>query len=146
MTVVLARPTRRGGGATIGEVEQQPVSVLVVDDLASFRRAAAAVIAATDGFVLAGEVGSGEEAIAFLEREPVALILMDVTMPGIGGIRAAEQIHRRFPGVAVVLLSIYHSEDLHQDAASSGAQFRHKERFGPDELEALWNDGRRTSA
>jgi DNA-binding NarL/FixJ family response regulator len=114
------------------------VSVLLVDDLASFRQAAAAVIAAADGFVLAGEAGSGEEAISFLEERSVGLVLMDINMPGMGGIRAAEQIRRRFPDVVVVLLSILHAVDLPSEVLSSGVRSCHKDRFGPDELEALW--------
>jgi two-component system, NarL family, invasion response regulator UvrY len=135
---MLARPTGDRAGATLRSMKPQPVSVLVVDDLASFRRAAAAVIAVTDGFVLAGEAGSGEEAIAFLEQRPVRLVLMDVNMPGMGGIRAAEQIRRRFPDVVVALLSILHAVDLPPEALSSGVRSCHKDRFGPDELEALW--------
>jgi DNA-binding NarL/FixJ family response regulator len=137
---MLARPTSDLTGATIRSMKPRPVSVLVVDDLASFRRAAAAVIAVTDGFVLAGEVGSGEEAIAFLEQQPVRLVLMDINMPGMGGIRAAEQIRRRFPDVVVVLLSILHAADLPLGMLSSGVRSCHKDRFGPDELEALWAD------
>src|SRR5438128_1852051 len=109
---MLALPTRGGADATIREVERQPVRVLLVDDLASFRRAAASVVAVADGFELAGEAGSGEEALAFLEREGVGLVLMDVNMPGMGGISAAEQIQLRFPEVVVVLLSIYRRAEL----------------------------------
>jgi two-component system invasion response regulator UvrY len=109
---MLARPTAERVDATLRLMESQPVSVLVVDDLASFRRAAAAVIAVANGFVLAGQAGSGEEAIAFLEKRPVGLVLMDINMPGMGGIRAAEQIRRRFPHVMVVLLSVLHADDL----------------------------------
>jgi two-component system invasion response regulator UvrY len=138
---MLARPTGGRADARIRRVKRQPVLVLVVDDLASFRRAAAAVIAVADGFVLAGEVGSGEEAITFLEQRPVGLVLMDVNMPGMGGIRAAEQIRCRFPDVVVVLLSVLHAEDLPRGALASGVRCCHKDRFGPDELEALWGDG-----
>jgi DNA-binding NarL/FixJ family response regulator len=138
---MLARPTGGRADARIRRVKRQSVSVLVVDDLASFRRAAVAVIAVADGFVLAGEVGSGEEAITFLEQRPVGLVLMDINMPGMGGIRTAEQIRRRFPDVVVVLLSILHADDLPPGALSSGVRSCHKDRFGPNELEALWGDG-----
>ena len=87
------------------------------------------------------EAETDEEALTFLEQRSVGLVLMDVNMPGIGGIRAAEQIRSRFPEVLVVLLSIYQLAELPAAAASCGAKFCHKERFGPDELEALW-DGR----
>ena len=116
----------------------QPVRVLVVDDLPAFRRAAACVIAVTDGFVLAGEAGSGEEAITLQEELVARLVLMDVNMPGMGGIRAAQEIQHRFPDVVVVLLSIHPEEDLPPAAASCGVRFCHKERFDPEQLEELW--------
>jgi two-component system invasion response regulator UvrY len=125
-----------------GEVDGDQVSVLVVDDGATFRRATAAVLAATEGFVLAGVATSGEEAVTYLEQHRVALVLMDVRMPGMGGIRAAGEIRRRFPGVVVVLLSMYRTHELSVAVASSDAQFCRKDQFGPEQLEKLWHDGR----
>lgn len=113
------------------------VSVLVVDDLAGFRRATASVIDVTDGFSIAGEASSGEEAITFLEQTPVDLVLMDVIMPGIGGLAAAAAIRSRFPMVRILLLSMYLEQHLPQPVPS-GCQFCDKGRFGPDALEALW--------
>jgi two-component system, NarL family, invasion response regulator UvrY len=143
---MLARPTDHSPAAMIGGVERHPISVLVVDDLPSFRRAAASMIALTDGFRLAGEAASGEEAIAFLEQHRVGLVLIDVNMPGMGGMEAARHIRHQFPDVKVVLLSVYTAESLFRDAWSIGAVFCPKERFGPDDLEALWNDGGRAQA
>jgi two-component system invasion response regulator UvrY len=138
---MLARLTDGAPDVTIRRVERQAVSVLVVDDLASYRLAMASVIGVVDGFAVAGEVGSGEEALAFLERQTVGLVLMDVNMPGMGGIRAAEEIRSRHPNVPVILLSIYHVAELPAAVASSGVRFCRKDRFGRDELRELW-DGR----
>ncbi|MCK2216126.1 response regulator transcription factor [Actinomadura sp. ATCC 31491] len=117
------------------------VPVLVVDDLPSYRRAVAGVIAVTDGFELAGEAASGEEALSFLREHPVGVVLMDVNMPGMGGLEAARLIRCRHPEVLVVLLSVAAADDLPAGALAGGAHYRHKDRFGPDELEALWHDG-----
>ncbi|MEV0387375.1 response regulator transcription factor [Nonomuraea sp. NPDC050643] len=125
-------------------MEQHLVRVLVVDDLPSFRRAVAGVIAVVEGFELAGEATSGEEALGFLEDHRVAMVLMDVNMPGMGGLEAARQIRCWHPEVLVVLLSVNNTEDLPRDAMVMGAHYRHKDRFGPDELEALWHDGGHT--
>jgi DNA-binding NarL/FixJ family response regulator len=109
-----------------------------VDDLASFRRAATAVIDATDGFVVSGQAESGEAALELLDRVSVGLVVMDVQMPGMGGIRAAEEMLRRHPTVRVLLLSVHRYAELPSMAGRSGAAFCHKEQFGPDLLEQVW--------
>jgi two-component system invasion response regulator UvrY len=125
-------------------VERSQVAVLVVDDLRSFRLAAAQVIEAAEGFVLVGEAASGEAALDFLQWHDVALVLMDVQMPGMGGVTAAREIARCFPRVAVVLLSVNSEADLPPGALSAGAQFCAKEQFGPAELEGLWREASRS--
>jgi DNA-binding NarL/FixJ family response regulator len=118
-----------------------PISVLVVDDLAGFRAATASVVAVCADFAVAGLGVSGEEALAFLEKRPVDVVLMDVVMPGMGGIRAAAEIGRRWPGTLVVLLSVYDEQDL-PDRIAPGCQFCPKEQFGPEMLERLWRQAR----
>jgi two-component system, NarL family, invasion response regulator UvrY len=113
------------------------VRVLIVDDVESFRRAAAQVVEAAEGFVVAGHAATGEEALTFLSYQPASLILLDVHMPGMGGVRAAEEICHAFPEIAVVLLSI-HGQPALPPILGSGLQFCAKDEFGPEELEQLW--------
>ncbi len=68
------------------------VRVLVVDDSQVFRDAAAEVVAATPGFELVAEAESGEGAIAIAELLHPDLVLIDVRMPGLGGIESARRI------------------------------------------------------
>jgi two-component system, NarL family, invasion response regulator UvrY len=94
--------------------------VLVVDDHAAFRKAARAVILAA-GLELAGEAATGEEAVAAAESLRPDLVLMDVNMPGIGGIEATRQIARAHPWQAVALISSHAPETLPTAARSCGA-------------------------
>ena len=113
--------------------------VLIVDDQAPFRRAAAAVVRVTGGFEVVGEAESGEKAVELVEELAPELVLMDINMGGISGIEATRRITATAPDVVVVLLSTYQAADLPADAATSGAvAYVNKEEFGPQVLEELW--------
>ncbi|OBF32182.1 response regulator [Mycobacterium sp. ACS1612] len=114
------------------------VRVWVVDDQASFRRAAAATLAAMDDFEMAGECETGESAV---DRIPggADLVLMDIHMPGIDGIEATRQLRAAHPGLLVVLMSTYDLEDLPAAASTCGAvAYLHKEHLSPELLSRIW--------
>jgi two-component system invasion response regulator UvrY len=119
-----------------------PVRVLIVDDRLPFRRAARAVVVATSGFDLIGEAASGEEAVELAGSLEAELVLLDIHMPGIGGIEAARRIAGSRGGAVTVLLSSYGEKDLPEEARSCGAAaYVHKEDFGPRSLRALLSAG-----
>jgi DNA-binding NarL/FixJ family response regulator len=123
-------------------VEEAPVSVLVVDDQAPFRRAAASVVALTNGFEMVGEARSGEEAEELVTSLSPRLVLMDINMDGIDGIEATRRIKAAHPEVMVVLLSTYAEDDLPPSARTCGAAaYMNKERFGPAALKELVTGG-----
>jgi two-component system invasion response regulator UvrY len=120
-------------------VAGDPVAVLIVDDQPPFRRAARAVVDATPGFEVLEEAESGEAAIELVDRLAPGLVLMDINMPGIGGIEAARHITGAHPGVVVMLLSTYQAGDLPLDARDCGAAaYVNKEDFGPKVMTDLW--------
>ena len=119
----------------------QAVSVLIVDDQLPFRMSARTVVGFTPGFEVVGEAESGEAAVAQVNALSPQLVLMDINMPGMGGIAATRTITTEHPAVRVVLLSTYDADDLPADARTCGATgYVHKEQFGPDVLTALWLD------
>jgi DNA-binding NarL/FixJ family response regulator len=82
-----------------------PVRVLIVDDGPFFQEVARELIDATSGFECVGAACSGEEGIDEADRLRPDLVLMDVRMPGIGGIEAARRIGARGNPAVVVLVS-----------------------------------------
>jgi DNA-binding NarL/FixJ family response regulator len=114
------------------------VRVLIVDDQEPFRRAIAAVVSETDGFVVVASTSSGEEALLAVARLRPNLVLMDINLPGIDGIEATRRITREADPPVVVLLSTYDHDEF--DLSGSGAaSYLAKASFGPDLLTAAWD-------
>jgi two-component system, NarL family, invasion response regulator UvrY len=81
-------------------------SVFCVDDNAGFRQVLRALVEATPGFLYAGEASSGEEAVMLVPTIRPDVVLMDVHMPGMGGLRAAEILVRAHRGLTLALISV----------------------------------------
>jgi two-component system, NarL family, invasion response regulator UvrY len=115
------------------------VDVLTVDDQPVFRDLARLVLQTTEGFRSVGEVSSGEEALEIIDEVKPQLVLVDVRMPGMGGIEAARQIVDVHPEALVVLISIEDPDELPSTAQDSGATaLVRKQDFGPTMLRDLW--------
>lgn len=124
---------------SVRERNQGVVGVLTIDDQAVFRRVAEEVIVATPGFEPVGEADCGEEGVAAVDRLRPQLVLLDVRMPGIGGIEAARRITSAHPDTVVVLISIEEpNEFLHAARASGAATVVRKQDFGIALLRNLW--------
>jgi two-component system, NarL family, invasion response regulator UvrY len=119
-------------------VSREKLRVLVVDDHAPFRRAAINVIAAAPGFELAGEAASGEDAVEMAAAFDPDIVLLDVNMPGIGGIEAARRIAAHGGDTVIVLVSGDRPHELPDAARTCGAAASvHKADFGHELLARL---------
>jgi two-component system, NarL family, invasion response regulator UvrY len=123
------------------------VGVLVADDRPPFRRAVRTILSVTPGFELLGEAISGEDAVVMTRALCPDVVLMDVRMPGMGGIEATRRIGALGGETVVVLVSSYPEQDLPGAARDCGAvAFVPKEGFGRQALEELWSEYRATSS
>ena len=116
-----------------------PVRVLTVDDQPLFRDAARAVIAATAGFQSIAEVPRGEDALALVSRLRPDLVLVDVSLPGLGGLETSRRLAALDEAPLVVLISGDDDPVLRDSASAHGAvAFLSKQELRPRTLRALW--------
>jgi CheY-like chemotaxis protein len=117
------------------------VRVLVVDDQDAYRRAMAAVVSETAGFVVVGAVSTGEDSLDAVRELAPDLVLMDVNLPGIDGIEATARLASHTPSEApvVVLLSTY-DEDEFDRTGCGAAAYVSKAAFSPERLQEVWQD------
>lgn len=85
------------------------ISVLIADDHRLFREALRAVLERECNVV--GEAASGEEAVALAARTRPDIVLLDVGMPGVGGLNAAHRLAKEAPSSKVVILSQHDDEE-----------------------------------
>lgn len=90
--------------ALIRAKDKQPIRYLVVDDSVFARKNLTRIIEAFGG-QLAGEAGDGCTAITEYDRTRPDIVLMDITMPQMEGIEAAERIVRQHPDARIVMVS-----------------------------------------
>ncbi len=93
--------------------------VLVVDDEPSLRRVFRTSLTA-NGFVVE-EARSGEEAVEMLPQHPFDLVLLDINMPGIGGVEACREIRGLAPKVGIVMVTVREAEHDMVRALEAGA-------------------------
>ena len=116
------------------------VHVLIVDDHATFRRAARRVLARLHGFEVVGEADTGEQSIEAARLLRPDLVLMDVHLPDISGLEASRRILSLAKDRPVVfLLSTYEAAEYASQTVGCGAAaYLPKAEFGPAALASAW--------
>jgi two-component system, OmpR family, KDP operon response regulator KdpE len=106
-------------------------SILVVDDEPQIRRVLKSTLS-SQGYVIF-EARTGEEAVELVRKEKPDLVLLDVNMPGIGGIEACREI-RRASEAPIIMLTVRSSERDKVSALDAGADDYVVKPFGIEEL------------
>ena len=113
--------------------------LLAVDDHAPFLVLLREVVRATRQLELVGEAESGEQAVLAARELRPDVVLMDVRMPGIGGIAAAKRIKEDCPSTRVVLISTTHPDELPREAGAPLADgIVWKSELAPKLLDDIW--------
>lgn len=95
--------------------------MLIADDHAVLREGLRLLLDDTEGVEVVGEAADGEETLRQAELLRPDIVLLDLAMPGVGGLEAARLLTERLPGIKVIVLTVHDGEDYVFRALKAGA-------------------------
>ncbi len=100
----------------------EPVRTLIADDHPHFRDGLRALLLSAPDIEVVGEAGDGEDAVKLAAELQPDVVLMDLNMPGMGGIEATRRILHTSPHISVLIISMYEDDDSVFAALKAGAR------------------------
>ncbi len=114
------------------------IRILIADDHAIFRSGLKALLEKEEDLQVVGETGTGFDTIKAVEKLPVDVLLLDISMPGLPGPRVAETALQKRPKLAIVVLTMHSDEYYLQELFKIGARaFVLKQSTGTDLVQAI---------
>ncbi|MDQ5853663.1 MAG: response regulator transcription factor, partial [Chloroflexota bacterium] len=104
------------------QTQVEMIRVVLVDDHTLFREGVASLLERAGDVALVGEAATGEEAIRLADELLPDIVLMDLKMPGIGGIEATRAIVGRNPHIGVIMLTMFEDDESVFAALKAGAR------------------------
>lgn len=100
------------------------INVLVVDDHDLVRYGIASLLAAQDGIQVIAQAATGEQALELCRehRGKLDVVLMDINMPGIGGMEATSRISRQWPDIGIIIITVHGDGPLPKKLLKAGAR------------------------
>jgi DNA-binding NarL/FixJ family response regulator len=112
--------------------------IVLADDHAMLREGIKKIINGSKGMKVVGEASDGVMLLALLKRSTPDMVILDVSMPKLRGIEAAQAIRKQFPEVAILILSMHKSREYLQKALAAGARgYVVKEDSGNELIHAI---------
>lgn len=108
--------------------------VVIADDHRIVREGIAWMLSEEEDLEIVGEAEDGESLLDLLKETPVDVVLLDVRMPGIGGLEALETISKEMPQVRVIMLSMHDEPAYVRRAVELGASGYLLKRTGREEV------------
>src|SRR5512137_1094239 len=105
---------------SLGRLKMSKTRILLVDDHAIVRLGLTTLLNDQPDMEVVGEAGTAGEAVIAVEKHHPDVILMDIRLPGEGGIEATRQVTTRFPGTRVVMLTSFADDELVMRAILAG--------------------------
>ncbi|XVV08805.1 response regulator [Actinoplanes sp. CA-131856] len=100
----------------------EPIRALIVDGHAAFREGLRALLETSEDVEVADDAASGEQALVMAPRLQPDVVLIDLAMPGMGGVAATERLVRAMPQTRVLVLSTAEDDDSVFAAVRAGAR------------------------
>ena len=110
------------------------INVLLVDDHHLVRVGISKILTSVKGLNVVGECETGEEAIKFCRQKEPDVLLMDMDMPGMGGLEATKKILRFAPDVKIIVLTAHTEDPFPSKVMQMGAAGYLTKESGPDEM------------
>ncbi|PMH46889.1 two-component system response regulator UvrY [Vibrio sp. 10N.286.49.B3] len=110
------------------------INVFLVDDHELVRTGIRRIIEDVRGMNVAGEAESGENSVKWCRENNADVILMDMNMPGIGGLEATKKILRFNPDVKIIVLTVHTENPFPTKVMQAGASGYLTKGAGPDEM------------
>ena len=111
-----------------------PISILITDDHALVRQGIRDFLELQPDLSVNGEANSGEEAVRLAGELAPDVVLMDLVMPGMGGVEATRLVKQVSPHSQIIVLTSYHEDEYIFPALRAGATSYVLKDIGPDEL------------
>jgi two-component system response regulator NreC len=96
-------------------------TIIIADDHTLFREGLRALLSGRDDLEIKGEAEDGQEAIRSVEEHKPDLLLMDLSMPRMGGLEAIRELKARHPRTKILVLTIHGTEEFVLEALEAGA-------------------------
>lgn len=118
----------------MGEQRTETISILITDDHALVRQGIRDFLELQPDLNVVGEADSGEAAARLASELAPDVVLMDLVMPGMGGVEATRQVKQASPHSQIIVLTSYHEDEHIFPALRAGALSYVLKDIGPDEL------------
>lgn len=96
-------------------------SIILADDHVIFRQGIRKIIEEVEGFAVVGEASDGLELLGLLKTTRPDLVILDISMPNLRGLEAAEEIKQQYPGVKILILTMHKKKSFVQLGLKVGA-------------------------
>jgi two-component system, NarL family, sensor kinase len=137
---VAVAPTNGNSNGDVASSSDTRRRILIADDHEVMRRGVRGLLESHDEWAVCGEAFEGKEVVVKSRELRPDLIIMDINMPGLTGIDAAQQIRKENPAAKILFFSVHESAQTVREVLNAGAQgYVAKSRAGHDLVDAVRN-------